>query len=148
MADMTGDMPEQKGIQLNPELVERVAPADREAIELVECLVREHPWHVRMGEGILHHLAGELAGIVIGTGLVLCGIPQFNLTHGPKSSEPQPLGKICIESQVILPTNVEESAARQTLRLVLVPCPPADDTTHANQADLASTPAAPDVPSN
>lgn len=145
MADMMGDMPEQKSLQLNPEILEKVAPADRDAIELVECLVREHPWHVRMGEGVLHHLAGELAGIAIGTSLVLCGFPQINHAQGPKSQDPLPALRLCIESQLIAAPSTEDDTTRQTRWLVLGPCPRADDTAHADRAatDAASPSALP-----
>jgi hypothetical protein len=106
------EMPEQKPLQLNPEALQNVALADRKGIEEVRTVVERAPWYERLGEGVLHHLAGELAGVAIGTvaGLALSG---FIHPRGPVSPS---LDKICI---VVASPDV---GAQTTFRLV--PCPP------------------------
>jgi hypothetical protein len=123
MPDLTkneSDMTEQKpDFRLNPEVLEKVLPEERAEIELIECWVRELPWYKRMGEGIMHHLAGELAGIAIGTCIALS---RFGHAEGPKSFDLRMLDKVCVAAVVV-------ARAGEQMTFRLVPCPPTDDTT-------------------
>jgi hypothetical protein len=112
------DMRPQKPLKLNPEALEKIAPAYREAVQRVETVVERAPWHKRLVEGVLHHLAGELAGILIG--LIL----GYFISWGQKGPSPQTFANICI-----VPSAAPPGDGQKTFRLV--PCPPADHTIQA-----------------
>src|SRR4051794_6458287 len=105
------DMPAMP-LRLNPEALVKVPKADREAIDQVRTEVRHAPWYKRLMEGVMHHLAGEAAGIAIGTGLVVWGVVA------PRSPVfPDPVCLVQMKAQ--------GPAQRTTYRLI--PCPPLED---------------------
>ena len=132
--------------RLNPALAERLNGEVRAAIDGVECrwVIREEsPWYKRLAEGVLHHLAGELAGVLIGATIGL-----FAVQHGVAVSQgtaaaagdnkPPGISEIvtlCIYSQFIEAPRVEDATTSQVRWLTMGPCPLGDKAIPATEKE-------------